>query len=284
MDAFIAGSVYGMTTVMVGQPFDTIKTRLQATPGSSSSVVPTAHSPPLSNVASTTVRQGFWETGRHIFKAEGIRGLYRGGLPLIAGGATIRSAQFGVYGMAMQRIRQYNDGKATQQDERIWGIFDPQVILAGFAGGFGRGLVEGPFEYLKVRRQVAKEWKLSEIFSGSGATIFRNSFLFSSFVIYIDLSKQIIPGGLPPFLEGAICSNLAWLTIWPLDVAKSQIQSGNYRGKSYWLIIRGIFTTGAIFRGIVPGLMRSTIANGCSMVAYKRTEAFLKELRDEGII
>ena len=69
-------------------------------------------------------------------------------------------------------------------------------------GGVSRGLVEGPFEYIKVRRQVEQPWKISEILSGSGATIFRNSFLFSSFVIYMDLSKQIIPGGLSPFWTG----------------------------------------------------------------------------------
>jgi hypothetical protein len=27
-------------------------------------------------------------------------------------------------------------------------------VLAGFCGGVGRGLVEGPVEYIKVRRQV----------------------------------------------------------------------------------------------------------------------------------
>ena len=269
MDAFICGSAYGLTTVIVGQPFDTIKTRLQA-----------SHTPLSTSSNGPARSSGAFETGRQIFKTEGLRGLYRGGLPLIAGGAAIRSAQFGVYGIAMQTIRNLNDGKATRQEERVWGIFDLQVVVAGFAGGFGRGLVEGPFEYLKVRRQVAQEWKLKEIFTGSGATIFRNSFLFSSFVIYIDLSKQIVPGGLPPFLEGAVCSNLAWLTIWPLDVAKSQLQSGNYRGKSYWLLIRDIFTTGANFRGIVPGLIRSTIANGCSMVAYKYTEGILKRLKE----
>ena len=30
VDTFIAGSAYGTTTVLVGQPFDTIKTRMQA--------------------------------------------------------------------------------------------------------------------------------------------------------------------------------------------------------------------------------------------------------------
>ena len=71
-------------------------------------------------------------------------------------------------------------------------------------GGISRGIVEGPFEYIKVRRQVEQPWKLSEVMSGSGATIFRNSLLFSAFVINVDISKQIVPGGLSPFLTGKI--------------------------------------------------------------------------------
>lgn len=82
------------------------------------------------------------------------------------------------------------------------------MVVAGFAGGIGRGLVEGPFEYIKTRRQVQGQWKFRELTNGAGATIFRNSFLFSSFMIYIDLSHQLVPGGLGPFWTGAICSNL----------------------------------------------------------------------------
>jgi hypothetical protein len=137
------------------------------------------------------------------------------------------------------------------------------------------------------------------------------SFLFSSFVVYMDLVKQLVPGGLSPFALGAVCSNLAWLTIWPLDVVKSQQQSGNYAGKSYLRLVADVASSGALFRGtwdkggegggreprflpsftsthlslsvtctgVVPGLLRSTIANGFSMVAYKRTEAFLTQER-----
>jgi hypothetical protein len=76
--------------------------------------------------------------------------------------------------------------------------------LEYISGGISRGIVEGPFEYIKVRRQVEKPWKAREVFSGSGATIFRNSLLFSSFVIYMDLIKQLIPGGLSPFMTGAV--------------------------------------------------------------------------------
>ena len=69
-------------------------------------------------------------------------------------------------------------------------------------GGISRGIVEGPFEYIKVRRQVEQPWLFREVMTGSGATIFRNAFLFGSFVTYMDLSKQIIPGGLSPFMTG----------------------------------------------------------------------------------
>lgn len=168
-------------------------------------------------------------------------------------------------------------GKVEAKD-RILGIFDYQIILAGFCGGIGRGLVEAPFEYVKVRRQVGQPWKLRELFHGSEATILRNSFLFCSFMIYIDLSRQLVPGGLGSFLTGAICSNLAWLTIWPMDVAKSQIQSGNFQGKNYSEIMKNILRNGLLFRGLVPGLTRSFIANGLSMIAYDRTDKFLKSI------
>lgn len=256
---FMSGFAYGCTSVVVGQPFDTIKTKMQAT-----SADLTQTRPSMTHVAS------------QLYKSEGIRGLYRGSLPLILGGAVIRSSQFGVNEFALQMLR--SGSKPITKSERIFGVFDYQVIAAGYAGGIARGLVEGPFEFLKVRRQVSKGWKISELFSGSGITIVRNSFLFSSFMIYIDLSKLFIEGGLSPFWSGAVCANLAWLTVWPLDVAKSMIQSGMYNGKPTTTLVADIFRTGALYRGLLPGLIRSTLSNGCSMVVYKRCETYLKEL------
>lgn len=249
MDNFIAGFAYGTTTVIVGQPLDTIKTRMQAM---------------NSNQHSSSALR----TASAIFQTEGIRGLYRGGAPLILGGALIRSAQFGVYESSIAAIR-HRFG-ATAAANRILGVFDWQVVVAGLAGGIGRGLVEGPFEFIKTRRQVDVAWNIKEVFKGSGATIFRNSFLFSSFMIYIDLSKQLVSGGLGSFWTGAICSNLAWLTIWPLDVVKSQVQSGNYRDKSFVQLLVGNFKSGLVYRGLLPGLVRSFVANGCSMVVYNK--------------
>lgn len=128
----------------------------------------------------------------------------------------------------------------------------------------------------KVRRQVKQPWQLAHIFQGSGATVLRNAFLFGSFMLYVDISKQLVPGGLGSFGTGAICANLAWLTIWPLDVVKSQLQSGNYVGKSYNYLLRDALVTGKFYRGLIPGLARSTIANGCAMVAYKEVQSWIQ--------
>jgi len=88
-------------------------------------------------------------------------------------------------------------------------------------------------------------------------------------------------GGLGSFWSGAICSNLAWLTVWPLDVAKSQIQSGDkkYTNMRYIDLMRNIIDKKLLFRGLLPGLTRSFIANGLSMVAYDKVNIMLKSSR-----
>ena len=78
----------------------------------------------------------------------------------------------------------------TPKSSYYLGCINPHVVLAGWAGGIGRGIVEGPFEMVKVRRQVVSGWAFADVFQGFGATLFRNSFLFSSFVIYMDILKQ----------------------------------------------------------------------------------------------
>jgi hypothetical protein len=82
-------------------------------------------------------------------------------------------------------------------------------------------------------------------------------------------------------MTGAVCANLAWLTIWPMDVAKSQLQSGNYQGKSFLYLMKDVFRSGKVFSGIIPGLARSTISNGVSMVVYKEVESYLKSINSK---
>eukprot|EP00537_Pseudo-nitzschia_pungens_P002174 CAMPEP_0172363172 /NCGR_PEP_ID=MMETSP1060-20121228/6594_1 /TAXON_ID=37318 /ORGANISM="Pseudo-nitzschia pungens, Strain cf. cingulata" /LENGTH=282 /DNA_ID=CAMNT_0013085855 /DNA_START=400 /DNA_END=1248 /DNA_ORIENTATION=- len=257
---FVAGASYGLTTVVVGQPLDTVKVRMQGLPSAS--------------------RSGGIAVASELFAREGIAGLYRGGLPLFVGGAFMRSAQFGVSGAAKARLEEQFPESVGH---KILGVFDWQVMVAGAAGGLSRGLVEIPTDFFKTRRQVEHSWNIREVLDGTGVTLARNTVLYTAFMVYIDASKALCRNGyvpkimttpdgerLSPFCKGAICANLAWLTCWPADVVKTQRQSGNYARTSSTLELLGEnFRNGRLFRGLVPGLVRSTIANGSSMVVYE---------------
>lgn len=247
--SFASGAAYGMTSVVVGQPFDVCKTRMQAMGKSAPS--------------------GLLSTAKGLFDQEGVRGLFRGGLPMMVGGALFRSAQFGCNEAALGLL----GGPSKQR--YVYGVIDPHVIAAGFMGDLGRGVIESPFEYVKVRRQVGEAWRLRDVYRGSGVTLTRNAFLFTFFMFNIDLSKQLVPGGLGPFLTGAVCASGAWLVIWPLDVLKSRRQSGLYDGVSSLKLMRDLVREGAMFRGLVPGLFRSIFANGASMMVYNHVQQTL---------
>ena len=273
---FVAGASYGLTTVVVGQPLDTVKVRMQGLPSAANS----------SGVA----------VAGDLFAKEGVRGLYRGGLPLFVGGAFMRSAQFGVSGAAKVWLEENTNG--GKPAPRLFGILDWQVMVAGAAGGVSRGLVEIPTDFFKTRRQVEHGWSIREVMDGTGVTLARNTVLYTAFMFYLDMAKLLCRQGyvpsllmaddrenLSPFVKGAVCANLAWLTCWPADVVKTQRQSGNYASRSNTELLMENLRNGRLFRGIVPGLVRSTIANGSSMVVYEYvlttlTKKFDLERRD----
>lgn len=177
-----------------------------------------------------------------------------------------RSAQFGAYEIALANIRK------TTPTYKLFGFLDLQIAAAGVVGGLARGVIEAPFDSVKVHQQVESKWTFRTLYQGSAVTMVRNSALFCSFSIYRDLVPAFFPGGLSPFWLGALSSNMAWLTVWPLDVVKSQRQSGNYPGMGAWSLLVEAARGGLLFRGVMPGLMRSTLANGFAMMAYKNVE------------
>ena len=173
------------------------------------------------------------------------------------------------------------------------------MLIAGIAGGMGRAFVEIPTDFFKIRRQVQinpdskLSWNIikSNIADGGVVTMARNTLLFTSFVVYIDFSKQACEAGLvppllctkdgaalTPFAKGAICANMAWITVWPIDVVKTQRQSGNYGSNAGAInLLMENIKTGKMFRGLVPGLIRSSIANGSSMVVYEFVHSSLTQ-------
>ena len=183
----------------------------------------------------------------------------------------MRSAQFGCNDLARDALRD-----SSIPSFKIGGVVESHIVLAGMCGGLGRAVVEGPTEFFKIRQQIVAQWSYREALSGLGVTMGRNTGLFSAFVVYMDLLRPYL--GDSPFIYGATCSNLAWLTVWPFDVVKTQRQSGRHPGVSALALLSNAARDGALFRGLLPGLVRSSIANGTSMVVYKKVHAELSRL------
>lgn len=68
------GVLYGTTSVAVGHPFDTVKTKMQAQEGYEA--------------------EGMFRTFGRTLKEQGVRGVYRGSLPPLLGSGLFRSTQF----------------------------------------------------------------------------------------------------------------------------------------------------------------------------------------------
>jgi hypothetical protein len=82
---------------------------------------------------------------------------------------------------------------------------------------------------------------------------------------------------LSPFLKAGLCANLAWFSVWPLDVVKTRRQSGKYEGRSLVWLLKDAMRKGDMYRGLSAGMLRSFIANGVSMEVYTAVERELKK-------
>jgi len=255
---FTSGAVFGLTSVVVGQPLDTLKTIKQST-----------NQPlPYSQIV------------KDLYKTDGIvKGLYRGSVAPLLGGAFFRSAQFGFYETTMDILRK------NSTDHKYFGFLSWHVAVAGASGGMGRAFVETFADLIKVRKMVGVPWTLHALRRESGLkiTLIRNVNLFGSFVIFMDLSRQLTGGQLGPFLTGGICASAAWFTIWPLDVVRTRVQSGVFHKDQSlaWQLAQVLKSPREMTRGMGPGLIRSFYANGCAMFMYRQTETLLRGMLTE---
>ncbi|MDP2438237.1 MAG: MC/SLC25 family protein [archaeon] len=161
--------------------------------------------------------------------------------------------------------------------------------IAGASGGLLRTLAECPAEVLKVRRQVdlprgSLLHGLRDAYTGLQVTALRNVGLVSLFWVFFDRLALFSPSpshSTSPafdFAAAAAASTGAWLVVFPLDVIKSLAQSGatlsSPTSTSFSLFgaclqlyrSKGL---SAFYAGLTAGLLRSALANGAGMVAYR---------------
>jgi len=268
----ISGMAFGLISPLASQPFDTLKTKMQA--------------------ESRYARQGVLQVGKDVARTEGLRGFYRGIVPILASTGVQKTALFAANAGA-RRACERSGIPALNTPIPMSNGLSPSVLVGGLAAGTARTIVETPFELAKVRAQTGGSFfaskgffsvaQISVLYTGAGATWGRGTLMLTSFFVMCDYSERAAPevmsrpvlGG---FLKGGICATIAWAIAWPIEVVKSKVQGteAQFKGQSMLSIIQHIVKADGmkgLYRGFLPGAMRSFVANGAGMAVYQFTQS-----------
>jgi solute carrier family 25 carnitine/acylcarnitine transporter 20/29 len=262
----LCGVLFGLAAPLVGQPLDTLKTRMQA--------------------SAAYYEGGALRTLVALVRAEGPRALYRGILPPLVGSSIFRSVQLSAYAAAYAAAA---GAPALVRELPGAGGLQLRVLTSAFVASTARALIETPLELIKVRQQTRQPWllrgaslpaQLRGLYSGFALTWARTCGLMGTFFIFVDTLERHAPELvavplLGPFLKGGVGATLGWAVVFPLETLKTQAQArapGVPDGASALARARHVLRdrggVRGLYRGIGPGLARSLIANGTSMVVY----------------
>lgn len=285
---FAAGWVGGVSILVAGHPFETVKVRLQGA---------------TFNYHKVTYRNSV-DCALQILKNDGIRGFYRGiAAPMLSIGVA-NAALFGVYGAllnhfaASHRPYPYDDETLSDnmQNAAHLSLFENMVCAA--AGGCAHAFVMTPFEMVRIRLQTAdlfpwrkyfgaidcartiyREGGVRKMYRGLHATILRD---VPGTIMYLGsygILRQMLPQekgrmNICGALFAGGCAGVAqWLVVFPLDTIKTRRQiakCGQYVDLLH--VARDLWKTEglpAFYYGIAPALCRAFIANAACFVGVE---------------
>ncbi|KAL4399469.1 carnitine transporter [Malassezia pachydermatis] len=283
--SFLSGGFGGVCAVLVGHPFDLIKTRLQtATPGTYT---------------------GSMDVIRKTIAADGIKGLYRGMGPPLVGVTPIFALSFFSYDLGKKLVYAMTPNRTDQH------LTLSELGFAGFFSAIPTVMVAGPAERIKVLlqlqgqsstgpkyngpgdvvRQLYKEGGLRSIFKGTGGTLARDGPGSAAYFAAYELAKRYLtpPDSDPKNINilttitaGGLAGMANWALAIPPDVIKSRYQGapeGTY--KSFMDCARKTVAAdgvGALFKGFGPAMARAFPANAAVFVGVEMSQSFMDML------
>ena len=277
---FLAGSLGAAASVVVGQPLDTLKVKMQAFPGVHRSLVGCA---------------------RHTLAREGLRGLYAGTLPALTAVVAENSLLFMCYGATVRAV-----ARAAGVPPGELGVVGHG--LAGGAAAFWPSLVLCPTELVKCRLQAAREaamaaggrgevggpWGMVRailardgvpgLYRGLTATFAREiPGYFFFFLAYEGCREALAPAGgsreevgtLGTLAAGAVAGVTLWTIIFPVDVVKSRLAVSGATTPLLAMLssIRRREGAGALYSGLTPTLLRTVPATATLLLVVENSRA-----------
>lgn len=269
----LAGTAGGIAQVLVGQPFDTTKVRLQTsrTPISAAQVI------------------------KNLLKNEGILAFYKGTLtPLVGVGACV-SIQFGVN----EAMKRFFHGLNSQPQATLT---LPQYYTCGLVSGFTNSFLASPIEHVRIRLQTQTGSGAAAEFKGpldcigklrSHKILMRGLFptllreghgCGTYFLVYEALIAREIQTGvkrteIPAWKLcsfGALSGTALWLMVFPIDVVKSVMQTDSLKapryGKSIVEVTKTLYAREglkAFFKGFGPIMFRAAPANAATFATFE---------------
>ncbi|XP_013421299.1 solute carrier family 25 member 38-B [Lingula anatina] len=265
LKSFLAGSFSGTCSVLLFQPLDLIKTRLQ------SSVVKGQH--PVA----------IWTIVSSVFHQDNIRGFWRGLTPSI-----LRCVPgVGVYFSSLHWLR------------TNFGSSNPSSIELLSFGVFARciaGVTLSPFTVIKTRyesdvykynsitsaaRAIYQGEGIRGLYCGLSATLLRDAPFSGLYLWFYTRIKAHVPEGavqekhmpLVYFGSGIVAGSMASLVTQPFDVVKTHLQLYPEKFKGYIVIIKHIYQHHGLVgfvRGIVPRTLRRTLMAAMAWTVYEQ--------------
>ncbi|XP_028272623.1 solute carrier family 25 member 48 [Parambassis ranga] len=308
LDDFIAGWIGGTSSVVVGHPLDTVKTRLQAGKG-------------YKNTLHCVLT---------IYRKETVAGFFKGMSFPLASITVYNSVVFGFFSNTQRLISKYRYGDGRHPCSMLdltvasmltglvsVGLGAPvdlvkirlqmqtQTVLAEnlhFAGNMPNGtniplrsvsipsqrLYRGPIHCIS---SILQTEGLQGLYRGAGAMILRDvpgyALYFIPYSIFCNLLKPDATSSPHPcsiWLAGGLAGSISWVTATPADVVKSRIQADALRQRKYkgilHCIIHSYRTEGAqvFFRGASVNAIRGFPMSATMFLTYELSLQFFRSL------
>ncbi|KII92691.1 hypothetical protein PLICRDRAFT_481016 [Plicaturopsis crispa FD-325 SS-3] len=286
-----AGTAGGIAQVLVGQPFDIVKVRMQT--------------------SAKGTYTGMVGCAAGILKNEGPLAFYKGTLTPLLGIGVCVSIQFG----ALEYSKRYFAARNLEQGRGGPGglsLGAGQLVAAGVFAGLANGVVSGPVEHIRIRMQTQSPTNptyagpfdaikkiysahgISGIYKGQAVTLLREAAGYGIyFMVYEKLvQREMAVKGIKreqlsavnAVLYGATSGYALWAIIYPIDMIKSRMQTDGFspstgqKYKSTLDCVRKTWRTegiGAFTRGLGPTLIRSPFANGATFLGFEMANRLL---------
>ncbi|KAF7967536.1 hypothetical protein HWV62_31503 [Athelia sp. TMB] len=289
-----AGTAGGIAQVLVGQPFDIVKVRMQTAPKGT--------------------YNGMLHCAGGILKNEGPLAFYKGTLTPLLGIGVCVSIQFGVLEYAKRQFAAQNISRGTGGvDGKV--LTAGQLMAAGVMAGLANGVVSGPVEHIRIRLQTQSDKNkiykgpfdamkkiysahgIAGIYKGQGVTLLRETTGYAVYFLAYEklMQREMAQKGIKreeisaahAVLYGATAGYVLWAVIYPIDMIKSRIQTDGFspstgqKYKSALDCVRTVWRSdgiGAFTRGLGPTLIRSPFANGATFLGFEMANRLLNSL------